>query len=193
MTIGTITKLGAISIIAVVTYWLIKRALETLEQKGHITEQAMFVLRGSTKWGTIFLTVLVALHTLGVPVSTVWTAVSAVLVLVAVGFVAQWSILSNSLCAVFLVVYAPFRIGDEIELIEPATLDPAKPGLRGRVVDISLLFTTVVPASEQTDEEQSIRVRVPNNMFFQKATVCRPGTDTKSLRQALRERGPDPQ
>lgn len=168
-------------------YTVLQRALKALEDQGYVTEQAVFVLRGTVKWATIFLAVMVALHTLGVPLSSVWTAVSAVFVLVAIGFVAQWSILSNSLCAVFLVLYSPFRVGDEIELIEPAAVDSAKPGVRGRVVDISLLFTTIVPVSAAADEERVARIQVPNNMFFQKAILCRPGTDTKSLRQALGE------
>ncbi len=121
----------------------------------------------------------------GCSLISVWTAISAVLVLIAVGFVAQWSILSNSLCALFLVIYALLRVGDEIELPEPATIDPAKPGIRGRVIDISMLFTTLRPVGETNEEFDSVRIRVPNNMFFQKAMRCRAGKNTRSLQQVL--------
>ena len=187
MSIGIVTKLVILSIAATAGYAIFRRAIKALEQRRYMTEQAVFVLLGSVKWVLIVLTVVVALHTLGLPLASVWTAISAVLVLVAVGFVAQWSILSNSLCAVFLVIYAPFRIGDEIELVEPATMDPAKRGVRGRVADISLLFTTIKPISAELNEDNNAWIRVPNNMFFQKAILCRPGTETKSLREALRE------
>lgn len=189
MAIGTVTKLALVALVAGAAYAVFRRALKVSEERGYVTEQGVFVLRGSAKWITIFLTVMVALHTLGLPLSSVWTAISAVLVLIAVGFVAQWSILSNSLCAVFLVIYSPFRIGDEIELVEPTAVDPVKRGICGRVVDISLLFTAIVPTSPESNEDSNTRIRVPNNMFFQKAVLCRPGTNTKSLRQALRESG----
>jgi hypothetical protein len=61
-------------------------------------------------------------------------AVSAVLVIATIGFVAQWSILSNAMYAVFLGFYAPFRVGDEIEIIEPSVDDPGKGGVGGRSI-----------------------------------------------------------
>ena len=80
------------------------------------------------------------------------------------------------------MVFSPFRIGDEIEIMEPSVLDPGKTGLRGKVIDISLLYTTLLEADE--DESRTL-IHLPNNIFFQKAIRCRRGKSTRSLKQAL--------
>ena len=80
------------------------------------------------------------------------------LALVAIGFFAVWSTLSNVLCALFLLTVRPFHVGDELELVP----DP----LRGRVVDLNLFFTTL-----QADDGRL--VQVPNNLFFQRVVVRR--------------------
>lgn len=90
------------------------------------------------------------------------------LIAVAVGFVAVWSVLSNLLCSILIVTFEPFAVGDDVEIIEPV----GGTGLRGRVVTLSLLFTTL---AETTDEGLTgALVQVPNNIFFQKTIRKRP-------------------
>lgn len=69
--------------------------------------------------------------------------------------------LSNLLCAVLIFTVGPFRIGDVVELVD--TLD--KPGVKGRVIAINLLYTTLM----ETPEAGGALVQVPNSQFFQKA------------------------
>ncbi|MCY1454697.1 Mechanosensitive ion channel [compost metagenome] len=76
-------------------------------------------------------------------------------------FFAMWSVLSNLLCAVLIFTVGPFRIGDVVELVE--TID--KPGVKGRVVAINLLFTTLI----EMPEAGGATVQVPNSQFFQKS------------------------
>uniref|UniRef100_A0A915DT50 Mechanosensitive ion channel MscS domain-containing protein n=1 Tax=Ditylenchus dipsaci TaxID=166011 RepID=A0A915DT50_9BILA len=70
----------------------------------------------------------------------------------------------------------PFRIGDVVELVD--TLD--KPGVKGRVIAINLLFTTLL----EVPEAGGALVQVPNSQFFQKSVrrwrgpKCRPCTRT---------------
>ena len=60
--------------------------------------------------------------------------------------------------------FGPFkRIGDVVELLD--TLD--KPGVKGRVVAINLLYTTLVEPAE-TGSGSSM-VQVPNSLFFQRS------------------------
>ncbi|MCY1431647.1 Mechanosensitive ion channel [compost metagenome] len=73
----------------------------------------------------------------------------------------MWSVLSNLLCAVLIFTVGPFRIGDVVELVE--TID--KPGVKGRVVAINLLFTTLI----ELPEAGGALVQVPNSQFFQKS------------------------
>lgn len=56
----------------------------------------------------------------------------------------MWSVLSNLLCAILIFTIGPFRIGDMVELVD--TLD--KPGVKGRVVAINLMFTTLIETPE---------------------------------------------
>ena len=58
---------------------------------------------------------LLILQQIGVSMNSVWAVLSAVVAMIAIGFVAVWSVLSNLLCTVMLLIFQPFRVGDEIE------------------------------------------------------------------------------
>ena len=82
-------------------------------------------------------------------------------------------------CSVLLVIFAPFRIGDEIELQDPA----ADIRVSGKVTGINLMHTTLV-ASHDGEEEI---IRVPNNFFFHKYIRRLPGKRTKSIKTYMAE------
>jgi small-conductance mechanosensitive channel len=98
----------------------------------------------------------------------VWASLTAVLALVAVGFVAVWSVLSNAFCSVMLMVSRPFNVGDTIEI-------PGE-GWGGKVIDFNLIFTTL-------RDEQGVMLQVPNNLFFQKPIRRVIGVNTIPLDQ----------
>ncbi len=178
----TLLKLLLIIAVGIGLYVLSHRGLQSLNKRELMSLMATTIYTSVIKWLLIIAVVLTGLNTLGISVVSIWASLSAVLMLVAIGFVAVWSILSNVSAAMLLVISAPFRIGDEIEILEPSTQDPEKPGLRGRIKDISFFYTTM----EQTGEDQEDRlVRIPNNLFFQKAIRCWQGNNTKGLKQAL--------
>ncbi|MNC61132.1 mechanosensitive channel MscS [compost metagenome] len=104
---------------------------------------------------------LFVLERLGVSATVLWTALSGFVAVAAVAFFAMWSVLSNLLCAVLIFTVGPFRIGDVVELVD--TLD--KPGVKGRVIAINLLFTTLM----EMPEAGGALVQVPNSQFFQKS------------------------
>jgi small-conductance mechanosensitive channel len=95
---------------------------------------------------------------------------SAALALVAIGFFAVWSVLSNLLCALMLVVVKPFRVGDSIEVCGD--------GLKGKVIDLNFAFVTL-------REEEGALIRVPNNQFFQKSIRCEAGEERTDLAEQL--------
>ena len=64
-----------------------------------------------------------------------WRVVAGVL---AVGFVAAWSVLSNATAALLVLTFRPFRLGDIVELVEPGGC-----AIGGRVIDMNLIFTTL--------------------------------------------------
>jgi small-conductance mechanosensitive channel len=96
---------------------------------------------------------LTLLEVLEVPLGNVWTAVSTVLALVAIGFFAVWSVLSHLTAALVLFFQRPFRIGDTLQL--------ADDDYRGDVVKKGMFFTTVRDA----DGGHS---HIPNNLLFQR-------------------------
>ena len=91
----------------------------------------------------------------------------------AVAFFAMWSVLSNLLCAVFIFTMGPFRIGDVVELVD--TTD--KPGIKGRVTAINLMFTTLIEPAELG----GTLVQVPNSKFFQKSIRRWRGNDGAAI------------
>lgn len=158
---------------------LARRSLCLLEEKGYISASVHLLLRGMIRWIILVAVIVVALQQLGVRVISLWTGLLTVSAMVAVGFIAMWSVLSNLLCAVLLVVFAPFRIGDEIEIIEATGGE----GLRGKVVNLNILYTSLQEVGEE-DVHAGV-THVPNNIFFQKTIRLWQGTQTTSLEMAL--------
>ena len=157
-------------------YKLINRMVVRLREKDILTTQTSFVFQMLLKWAVFILAVLVILQILGIDTSHVLAALSAVLVLVAVGFVAVWSVISNILCSFLLLLMPPFRFGDEIEIRDPGS----ETGIKGRVSGLNLFFTKLRQAGDTTDDDMLIRV--PNSMFFQRVIICHAGKDTKELK-----------
>lgn len=168
-------KIIAIVILGFVAQSLIRRSLNKLLQKQFLTEPLHVMLRGIAWWAILIVVILMVLQQLGVQVVGLWAGLLTVAGMVTIGFIAVWSVLSNILCAVLLVILAPFRIGDEIEIIEATGGN----GLRGKVVNLNILFTSL---QEMTDAGPRDGVtHVPNNLFFQKTIRQWQGTDTTSL------------
>ncbi|KAB7763818.1 mechanosensitive ion channel protein MscS [Xanthomonas maliensis] len=105
---------------------------------------------------------LLILRVFGVSGVTLWTAFTGFAAVGAVAFFAAWSVLSNIFCTFLIITTRPFRLHDHIELLEGGD----KPGLKGRVVDINVIYTTL----EETGERAGSVLQVPNSLFFQRTT-----------------------
>ena len=103
-----------------------------------------------------------ALERLGVSGTVLWTAFTGFATVGAVAFFAAWSVLSNLFCALLIYVTRAFRIGDVVELLESGD----KPGLKGQVLDINPVYTTL---HESGDGESGTSLQLPNSLFFQRA------------------------
>lgn len=103
-----------------------------------------------------------SLERMGFSATVLWTAFTGFATVGAVAFFAAWSVLSNLFCALLIFTTRAFRIGDLIELVDGGD----KPGLKGRVHDINLVYTTL--REERTDGD-STTLQLPNSLFFQKA------------------------
>lgn len=143
---------AVILLLAVVTVKLISRGIGLLVERTHLDESVGATLRTLSRWLIVPLVVAAIAARWGV-LENFWAAVTAAVTLVAIGFFAVWSVLSNVLCSVILLANRPFRIGDEIKLVP----DP----IRGRVLAIGLTHTTLLGAKGDM-------FQVPNNLFFQR-------------------------
>nr|WP_237288629.1 mechanosensitive ion channel domain-containing protein [Variovorax sp. PAMC 28711] len=103
-----------------------------------------------------------SLERLGVSGAVLWTAFTGFAAVGAVAFFAAWSVLSNIFCAVLIFTTRMFRLDDTVELLE----NGEKPGLRGRVLDINLIFTTL---EESGNAIAGTTLQIPNSLFFQRA------------------------
>jgi small-conductance mechanosensitive channel len=110
-----------------------------------------FVYGGAILW---------ALERLGVSGAVLWSAFTGFAAVGAVAFFAAWSVLSNLFCALLIYTTQPFRVGDIIEVIDGGD----KPGVKGRVLDINLVYTTL--AEEAGGSVTTLQL--PNSMFFQR-------------------------
>ncbi|RYF31727.1 MAG: mechanosensitive ion channel family protein [Comamonadaceae bacterium] len=103
-----------------------------------------------------------SLERLGVSGTVLWTAFTGFAAVGAVAFFAAWSVLSNIFCAVLIFTTRMFRLDDTVELLE----NGEKPGLRGRVLDINLIYTTL---DEGGSAGGGTTLQIPNSLFFQRA------------------------
>ena len=107
---------------------------------------------------------LLVLERLGVSAAVLWTAFTGFAAVGAVAFFAVWSVLSNIFCSVLIFTTRPFRLYEHIEVLE----NGEKAGLKGRVIDINLIYTTLEEDSTE-DGQPANTLQIPNSLFFQRA------------------------
>ncbi|MHC8374462.1 mechanosensitive ion channel domain-containing protein [Pseudomonas sp. MDT1-85] len=150
---------------------VVAKCLTRLGERYSFPPQFFMPLRGGLRWLIMGSALIFVLERLGVSATVLWTALSGFVAVAAVAFFAMWSVLSNLLCAILIFTVGPFRIGDVVELVD--TTD--KPGVKGRVVAINLLYTTLIEAEELGTG--NAMVQVPNSLFFQRSVRRWRGTD----------------
>lgn len=147
--------------------WLAQRILTRgITRLGHrypqLPAELLVPLRGLTRWLILGSAFMLVLERLGVSAQVLWGALTGFVAVAAIAFFAIWSVLSNLFCALLIFALGPFRIGDCVEVLETAD----KPGVRGRVLDINLFYTTL---EDLTGDAPGTWIQIPNSLFFQKA------------------------
>lgn len=164
------------TLIILLLAWLlhkgIRNTLQAIEKRGRIKAGMVSSFDGILRWLLVFLVLAALLQNWGV-VENAWTALSGMLALIAIGFVAVWSVLSNALCSVIILFARPFRIGEYIEF-------PADE-IGGRVFEVTLLHTTL-------HLEDGGYAQIPNNQVYQKVVLRYP--DGKPDKDAKKKKEP---
>jgi small-conductance mechanosensitive channel len=161
-------------LVVTITYFVAKRLIKLVAT--HTSTTFAGPTLRATKYFFIFAGIILVCSAYEANLSNLWTMIGGVAALIAVGFVAVWSVLSNLSCTVLILFFRPFEVGDEIEFTDPA-------GLTGKVVNLNFAYTTL-----RGDDGRL--VQIPNNLFFQRIVKRRPaqrGTDT-TLAEQLRKK-----
>ena len=161
---------------AIVLNILIGRGLLVLAHRTSFTEQEIGPIRRTLKWTVFIAAAVFVFGSFGLNVGGLWGVLSTILAMVAIGFVAVWSVLSNTLCTLIIMIFRPFAVGDQVELAgEP---------VKGRVIDLNFIYTTL-------DAGDGTVMQVPNNLFFQKVLRRRYASVGVSPAAHMRTKRPD--
>lgn len=150
-----------IVVLAMLLHHAVRRLLRRASRLYHLPMELVRPIGGVVRWFIIGGAFLMCLERLGVSATVLWTAFSSFAAVGAVAFFAVWSVLSNFFCALLIFTVRPFRIGDYIEIIDSGE----KPGARGQVIDINMLFTTL---RDVDAFEPNTQLQIPNTLIFQK-------------------------
>ncbi len=155
--IPPIKTLGPIALfaVAVVATTVLARIGRTRNVTPAFVRRRLGLPKGVTRWLFIGVLTVVALLALGFDLQGLWSTLVPVLSLVAIGFVAMWSILSHMLASILIVIFRPFEVGDRVEIV-------GDDSVVGEVTDLNPVYTTL-------RAEDGGTLQVPNNLFFQKA------------------------
>ena len=146
--------------------WLLQRMLRRLVRRAsthyQLPAELLVPINGLIRWLILASALLLVLERMGMSATVLWTAFTGFATVGAVAFFAAWSVLSNLFCALLIFTVRPFRIGDHIEVLDTAE----KPGAKGRVVDINLLYTTL--EDHDAAAGHTAWLQIPNALIFQR-------------------------
>lgn len=140
---------------------LVRRVLRRASTHYQLPHELLMPINVVVRWLIVSGAVLLVLERLGVSATVLWSAFTGFATVGAVAFFAAWSVLSNLFCALLIFTARPFRIGDHVEILDTAE----KPGAKGRVVDVNLLYTTL---EEFNTPPGSAWIQIPNALIFQR-------------------------
>lgn len=153
-------------LVVIVAAWLLRRVIRALFTR--LVSHSLLpptLAAGLLRVASFIITagaVLLILDLLGVSATVLWTAFTGFAAVAAVAFFAAWSVLSNIFCTLLIAVTRPFRLMDYVELLDGGD----KPGLRGQVIDVNLIYTTLKETS--AGEDSGTVLQIPNSLFFQR-------------------------
>jgi len=150
-----------ILLVAGLLQYLLRRVVNRVSQRYQLPIELTRPLKGLLRWTIMLAALMLVLERVGASATLLWTAFTGFATVGAVAFFAAWSVLSNLFCAFLIFTVRPFRLGDSIELLDVAE----KPGARGRVIDINMLYTSLEESDSPTP---GTLLQIPNALIFQR-------------------------
>ena len=141
---------------------ILRKLLNRMVDNQHLPVDIAVPLKTIGGWLIMVTAALWILEILGISGRVLWTAITGFAAVAAVAFFAAWSVLSNFFCAFLIFTTQPFRVGDELEILDASD----KVGMHGRVLAIHLLYTVLEEIGRE--DGRVTLIQVPNSAFFQK-------------------------
>ncbi len=179
-------KVLTILVLAWLLQSLVRKLIERVCRQRELPLALVLIVRRSVGTVIAVTAVLLVLDVFGVSGTVLWTAFTSFAAVGAIAFFAAWSVLSNIFCSILILFTRPFRLHDTVELVE----NGEKPGFKGRVMDVNLLYTTLM---ESGDGQNGTLVQIPNSLFFQRALRRWRGNAVPALPAQWPERASDSQ
>lgn len=143
-------------VLIILVAWLALRALrkgiDKLVTSGRQGRLAVASLHRLGRYAIILIAFAALVQVFGVS-ENVWTTLTGLMAMVAIGFVAVWSILSNVMCSMILLIHRPFRVGEYIAINGE--------DISGKVLEITLLQIHL-------EMDDGGIAQIPNNLAYQK-------------------------
>ena len=136
---GVALQIVVVLLVAWLLRVLARRLIRRFAEHYTLPPEMVMGARRITSFVVYFSALLYILSLLGAKPSVLWTAFTGFAAVGAVAFFAAWSVLSNIFCTLLIFTTRPFRLHDYIEVLE----NGEKPGLKGRVIDVNLIYTTM--------------------------------------------------
>ncbi|MDX2186433.1 MAG: mechanosensitive ion channel [Opitutaceae bacterium] len=172
VTVRNLIQTAAIAAIALLLFVGLRGRILKFAQWAQLPRLAMKPVRIAIRFSILLVAGIMILGLWGFQINGIVAFLGTVLGLVAIGFVAMWSLLSNFLCTIILIILKPFYVNDELEL--PTA------NVKGKVIDLSLVYTTL-------ESEPGETILIPNNTFFQVIFKRRQALVRKDLEHQLRD------
>jgi small-conductance mechanosensitive channel len=141
----------AVIILGLVVERVLSVVISRTGRKRQLPHGHVQLTKNITRWIIVMVVAVVIAAIFGVTVTNLWTAISAFVIMMAVGFFAAWSFLSNILATLVILVLRPFSMGDRITILPE--------DLTGEIVNIGIIFSRL-----QVDDGDVINM--PNNTFM---------------------------
>ena len=156
-----VLQITLIAVAAVLLQKMLRRVMNRVSERYRLPGEFNFVTQRALSFVVYVSAWLLALERLGVSGAVLWSALTGFAAVAAVAFFAAWSVLSNIFCSLLIFTTGIFRLNDRIEILE----NGEKAGLKGRVIDINLIYTTL---EESGNEREGTLLKVPNSLLFQR-------------------------
>lgn len=144
---------------------LTRRAFQQLRRQVPVSLETELTLDRIARVLVWAVTLTVLLAYWGLSLAGLWAALAGMAAAVGVGLLAIWAPASNITASLFIAIWKPYRLGEQVEILPE--------GLKGLAVSRSLMLTLL-------REEDGAILAVPNNLILQRIVRTRSPDRLKS-------------